>query len=222
VAKRWYNFFVVSEQAHDAQPGAEALSRVAAGQTPKRAADLAPGSEQETAFSGPVADPVALGEIYAAARIATPAHGYSILKIAEMLESEHIRDLPAEVKRKSILVALDAAGVKLEEIVEDAVQRDRALDAYERILEKELEELRRAKQTENQRLEQEIEQRLRELRGRIEENSKEVYREQEALSAWRAAKRAEEDRIARAVGYFVTENPVTAHPDNSGGGGHVP
>ncbi len=105
-----------------------------------------------------------------------------------MLESEHIRALPADVKRKSILVALDAAGVKLQEIIEDAVQRDRALDTYERVLEKNLEDLRRAKDLENQRLEEEINQRLSELRARIAENNREVSREQENLSAWRTGK----------------------------------
>ncbi len=42
------------------------------------------------------------------------------------------------------MVALDAAGVKVAEIVEDAVQRDRALDTYERVLQKHLEDLRAA------------------------------------------------------------------------------
>lgn len=221
MAKRWYNFFVVTDRAGDPAAGAELASRSGAEQAPKRAADLAAGTGKETTFSSPVADSVSFEQIYAAARIATPAHGYSILKVAEMLESDHIRDLPAEVKRKSIMVALDAASVALEKIVEDAVQRDRALDGYERVLEKELDELRGAKQAENQQLEQEIEQRLRELRARIEDNNKEVFREQEALAAWRAAKRAEEERIARAVGYFVTENPVTTAQQTSGGDGHV-
>ena len=79
------------------------------------------------------------------AQIATPAHGYTVLKVAEMLQSEHIRALPAEVKQKSIMVALDAAGVKVADIIEDAVQRDRALDTYERVLQKHLEDLRAQK-----------------------------------------------------------------------------
>ena len=32
------------------------------------------------------------------------------MKVAEMLRSEHIRNLPREVKRSSVLVALEAAG----------------------------------------------------------------------------------------------------------------
>jgi hypothetical protein len=206
VAKRWYDFFVVSEGADNAQADAAASKRVV---------DVVPEAGSEASFPTPTAV-ASLAEIYASAGIPTPAHGYTILKVAEMLESEHIAALPPEVKRKSILVALDAAGVKVEQIIEDAVQRDRALDTFERVLEHNLEELRRAKQAENQRLEEEINQRLAELRAHIAENNREVSRGQEELSAWRVGKRAEEGRIAQAVGHFVSENPIT-----SGGREHV-
>jgi hypothetical protein len=218
VAKRWYNFFVVAGEPHaDAGP----LSQSGPASSSKRVVDVVPDAEKDAAFAAPVTDPTSLEDIYTSASIATPPHGYSILKVADMLESEHIRSLPADVKRKSILVALDAAGVKLQEIIEDAVQRDRALDTYERVLEKNLEDLRRAKELENQRLEEEINQRLNELRVRIAENNKEVSREQENLAAWRTGKRAEEERITQAVGYFVTENPITTGQDNRGGARHV-
>lgn len=217
MAKRWYNFFVVADEADKAK-GADALSH--AGPS-KRVVDVVPGADGEATFAAPPARSTSLDEIYASAQISTPAHGYSILKVAAMLESEHIRSLPPDVKRKSVLVALDAAGVKVQEIIQDAVQRDKALDTYERVLEKNLEELRRAKDVENQQLEEEINQRLIELRARIAENNREVSREQENLSAWRAGKRAEEERIAHAVGYFVTENPISAGRDNTGGAEHV-
>jgi Asp-tRNA(Asn)/Glu-tRNA(Gln) amidotransferase A subunit family amidase len=221
VAKKWYSFFVVADEAHEAQSDADPLSQPGPASSSKRVVDVVPDAGQDAAFAAPVTELTSLEEVYASAKIATPSHGYSILKIAEMLESEHIRTLPADVKRKSILVALDAAGVKLQEIIEDAVHRDQALDTYERVLEKNLEDLRRGKDLENQRLEEEINQRLSEQRARIAENSREVSREQENLSAWRTGKREEEERIAQAVGYFVTENPITAGPDNKGGAEHV-
>ena len=96
-----------------------------------------------------------------------------------MLQSEHLQSLPADVKQKSILVALDAAGVKVADIVEDAVRRDRALDTYERVLQKNLDELRAQKAAENAQLEAEIDQRVAELRARIDENNQaEIDREQ--------------------------------------------
>ena len=129
MAKSWYNFFVVTgEERPAAAPAAPAA--------PRRAAEVVPELPQETTFEAPVASSGSLADIYSSAQIPVPAHGFTVLKVADMLQSEHIQALPADVKRKSILVALDAAGVPVTEIVEDAVRRDRALDTYERVLQK--------------------------------------------------------------------------------------
>jgi Asp-tRNA(Asn)/Glu-tRNA(Gln) amidotransferase A subunit family amidase len=180
--------------------------------------DIAP-AEADPTFAGPVTTPTDLGEIYTAAKIGTPAHGYTVLKVAEMLQSEHIKSLPSEVKQKSILVALDAAGVKVADIVEDAVQRDRALDTYERVLQKSLEDLRTQKAAENQQLQDEIDKRVAELKARVDQNDAELTTEQNNLLAWRVRKRQEEDRIAEAIGYFVSPNPITTAGTSSDKGG---
>ena len=208
MGKKWYNFFVVTREGNEASRPA-ATPAPEAPRTPKRVVEVAPGAGEDTTFTTPVENPIHLGEIYASARITTPGHGYTILKVAEMLESEHIRALPADVKQKSILVALDAAGVPVNEIVEDAVQRDRALDTYERVLQKTLDDLRAAKEAEKKRLEDEVNAQLTRLRSLIEENSREIRREEDNLAAWRAAKRQEEEKIATAVSYFVSENPIS-------------
>jgi hypothetical protein len=222
VAKKWYNYFVVTDGAaaaaeHPAdKPGATEPS------SPRRVADVVPNAEADATFSAPVTSPIDLSEIYASAQIAAPAHGYTVLKVAEMLQSEHIRALPPDVKHKSVLVALDAAGVKVAEIVEDAVRRDRALDTYERVLQKHLEDLRAQKDAENQKLEEEIKQRVSELRARIDANLAEVAQEQDQLVAWRVRKGQEEDRIAEAVSHFVSPNPITTTgPANDKGGADV-
>jgi Asp-tRNA(Asn)/Glu-tRNA(Gln) amidotransferase A subunit family amidase len=211
--KKWYNYFVVTDPAATTpEAGAEPAA-------PRRVTDVVRDTDSETTFTEPVATPTELAEIYASARINTPAHGYTVLKVAEMLQSEHIKALPPEVKQKSIMVALDAAGVKIAEIVEDAVQRDRALDTYERVLQKHLEDLREQKARDNQALEAEINQRVAELRARVDQNNAELTAEQNNLLSWRVRKRQEEERIAEAVGYFVTENPITTSAATSDKGG---
>ncbi|MDZ4804764.1 MAG: hypothetical protein SGI90_07900 [Candidatus Eisenbacteria bacterium] len=219
MAKKWYDFFVVTDRAETTAapkgpPGPEAPS------PPRRAVDLVTDAAAETTFDGPVTDSVGFDEIYTAARIALPPHGYTILKVAEMLGSEHLRELPPDVKKKSILVALDAAGVSVDGIVEDAVQRDRALDTYERLLQKNLDELRITHEGDNRRIEAEIESRLAELRAQLEANRGKLRDEKSRLDEWRARKRVEEAGIAEAVSYFVTENPVSTtdqHPTHTGG-----
>lgn len=219
MSKKWYNLFVVTgaEVTETAAPvssptaGTErpAAQEVRDFRPAERVSDVVPAAQADVKFAAPVESLASMAEIYASAQIATPAHGYNILKVAEMLQSEHIRTLPGEVKRKSILVALDAAGVKVREIIEDAVRRDRALDTFERVLQKRLDDLRASKDAENRRIEEEIQQKLAELRARVQENSKSLVQEQESLKAWREKKQAEEARIAEAVSYFVAENPVT-------------
>jgi hypothetical protein len=206
VDKKWYSYFVVTDEpAEPADPSVPAAQAPA----PRRVSDLVPDAGGDRAIPTPVTSPVDLGDVYDAAKIVAPAHGYTVLKVAEMLESEHIRALPADVKRKSLMVALDAAKVKVAEIVEDAVRRDRALDTYEKVLQKSLEDLRAKTAAENQRLEEEITKRVAELRARIAENNKKAKIEQDEFLAWQTRKHQEEETIAAAVGYFVSENPIT-------------
>lgn len=217
--KKWYNYFIVT----DPPTGEGGKSEPAA--PPRRVTEVVPDAEAEAVFTTPVRDPTAFEDIYRSAKIPTPDHDYTVLKIAEMLQSDHIKALSADVKKKSILVALDAAGVTVAEIVEDAVQRDRALDTYERVLQKNLERLRADKDAENRALQEELNVRMKELRARIEANEKEVSTEQDQLLAWRKQKHREEDRIAEAVSYFVSENPITrsgsSSPDDTGGSRNV-
>ncbi len=163
-------------------------------------------------FSGPVGNPTSFEEIYNVAEIPAPPHGYTILKVAEMLRSEHLASLPPKVKRSSILVALDAAGVKIDEIIQDAVRRDRALDTYERLQQRTLDELEARKAKENRQIQAEVDKLVAEHQARIEANEQEVVREKERVTGWRAKKLHEEERIAEAVSHFVLENPITTGP----------
>jgi Asp-tRNA(Asn)/Glu-tRNA(Gln) amidotransferase A subunit family amidase len=208
VSKKWYSYFVVTgDPAAPADPEARPVD------PPRRAADLVPDAAADAATPGPpLAASADLAVVYESAKIGAPAHGYTVLKVAEMLQSEHIRALPAEVRAKSVLVALDAAGVTVTEIVEDAVRRDRALDTYERVLQQHTDQLAAATAAENRKIEDEITARVAELRARIDANTRQLTAEQADLRAWRARKQQEEALIAEAVGYFVSENPITTAP----------
>jgi hypothetical protein len=199
--KKWYSYFVVTDDpAQDtaAQSPAQTVDEMF---PDAGAAPLVPASA-----SGGAPD---FDAVYQAAQIAPPAHGYTVLKVAAMLRSEHLKTLPADVKQKSVMVALDAAGVKVADIVQDAVRRDRALDTYERVLQKHADDARAAAEAENTRLEAEIAQRTAEMRARIDENNRKAAAEQDEFAAWRSRKHQEEEAIAEAVSYFVSENPIT-------------
>ena len=212
--KKWYNYFVSTDAAGNPEagdPSASGPSGAAAGQMSpaQTVAQIASSVATEPKFTSPVSKQGTFEEIYQAAEIPPAPQGYSIMKVAEMLQSEHIHNLPSEVKRSSILLALDAAGVRIEDVIEDAVRRDRALDTYERVLQKSVEDLETHKTEENRQLEQEMEKLMAEYRARIQKNSDELAREKEQFFGWRLQKQQEEKRIADAVSYFASENPIT-------------
>lgn len=209
--KKWYELFVSVEPEGGSTPDAVAAGRgPAQSRTAAQAvAEIASKVPLEAQFTTPVKNPTSFDEIYRAAEIETPAHGYTIYKVADMLQNEHIRNLPKEVKRSSVLLALDAAAVKVEDVIQDAVRRDRALDTYERVQQKALEQLKAGKTKENADIQAEIDRYVAQQRARIEANNDAVERETQRLYSWRLNKQQEEQKIADAVSYFVTENPIT-------------
>lgn len=206
MSKKWYNLFLSVDQTGEGSPEEAPKAGDGAART---VAEIAASVAAEPQFTTPVNNPTSFEEIYRAAEIQTPQHGYTVFKVAEMLNSEHIRGLPAEVRRSSVLVALEAAGVKLAEVIEDAVRRDRALDTYEKVLQKSVEELEARKSEENRKTEAEMQRLVAEYRARIQTNSDEVAKEKERFYGWRLQKQQEEKKIADAVSYFVSENPIT-------------
>jgi hypothetical protein len=217
--KKWYEYFVTvegenqPEQIPPAGNAADAIAQIAAQMKPPVTIAVTP-PPAATKFDKPAAAVAAgnlttFADIYNAAEISTPPHGYSILKVADMLNSEHIRAMPAEVKKGSILVALEAAGVKIQEVIQDAIKRDQALDAFERVRLKSVEDLEARKVEENRKIQADLDKYVAEQKARLQANLAEVDKQKEAFGTWRIQKQLEEQRIADCVSYFVTDNPIT-------------
>src|SRR5581483_11848448 len=64
-------------------------------------------------ISAPVVQTPAFSELYEQAGIRPPAHGFTILKIADMVSSNYLRELSREGKRAAILMALEASNVQI-------------------------------------------------------------------------------------------------------------
>lgn len=220
MSKKWYNYFVsvdplTGEPAAGSETGEAAPERGGASAAVE-IAGIAQAMKPPETLAHPVADPASFAQIYDAAEVGVPAHGFTIFKIADMLRSEHIRSLPLEIKRSSVLLALDAAGVKLQDVIDDAVRRDRALDTFEVVQQRAFDQLEARKGEENKSLQLEADRVLNELRAKIQANNDEVSKERERLQGWRLQKQQEERRIADAVAPFVPENPISAAPATAG------
>jgi hypothetical protein len=210
--KKWYNYIVSVDDANAAEQTPSNVLSAPPGVAKSAAqsvAEIASSIAAEPKFTSPISDPTSFDEIYKAAEIPPAPQGYTIIKISQMLESEHIRNLPSDVKKSSVLVALDAAGVNIKDIIQDAVRRDRALDGYERVQQRGVQELEGRKTKENTDLQAQIDKYVTEQRAKIQSNNDEVAREKERFTGWRLKKQQEEKKIAQAVGYFVSENPIT-------------
>jgi len=215
--KKWYNYIVSVDDpvGGEPRPSNAKSTPVATKSAAQSVAEIASSMAAEPKFTTPVSDPTSFDEIYKAAEIPPAPQGYSILKISQMLESERIRNLPSDVKRSSVLVALDAAGIDVKDVIQDAIRRDRALDTYERVQQRAAEELEARKTKENSEIQSQIDKYVTEQRAKIQSNNEAISREKERFTGWRLKKQQEEKKIAEAVGYFTSENPITTGDVNA-------
>ncbi len=138
-------------------------------------------------------------DIYHAAGILTPRSGYGVHKVVDMLNSDRIRELSKDIKRASVLMALDAAGTSPDDLLKDATHRQQALNSYEAGQQKQLEEFEARKAQENTKIQAEIDRVTAHYAERIQQNLDQVVREKEALRNWQMAKQHENQRISEVI-----------------------
>jgi hypothetical protein len=138
-------------------------------------------------------------DIYHASGILSARSRYGINKIIEMLTSRHIRDLSKEVKRSSLLMALDAAGSTVDDVLQDAARRQHALSAYEAGQQKQFDEFEARSVRENAQIQAEMERVTAHYANRIKHNLDQVAQERAALCSWQAMKEQESQRITEAM-----------------------
>jgi hypothetical protein len=157
---------------------------------------------------------LSMSDIYQTAGILNPRKGYSILKVAEMLRSEHLRGLPKETKRATVTVALDAAGITTAEVAEDAKARMAAIDSYEAEQQRQFEAHLARKAEENQHIMAELERIKASYAERLRRNLEGVAREKATFGNWLTTKQQEAQNIAEALEPF-THKPEVAATANS-------
>jgi hypothetical protein len=144
-------------------------------------------------------------EIYASAGMKEPGKNYTILKVAEMLNSRHLADMTPEAKRSSLMMALEAAAVEIGELLQDAVNRNRALDEYEEKRHEQVKTFDAVKAEENNKLHAELERINSQYMSRIQANSDLVAQEQDSFRGWQKRKQQESQRITDAATFCVPQ-----------------
>jgi hypothetical protein len=151
---------------------------------------------------------LAMDDIYRAAGIPGPRKGYSVNKVVEMLNSEHIRNLSKEMKRAAVLMALDAAGVSIDQVQRDAKARQSALDTYESEQKKQAEAEWARKGEEITQIQAELESIKAHYMGRITRNQEAVARDKARFSNWVATKQQEAQSMSEALDLCLKSQPA--------------
>ncbi|MGA6985065.1 MAG: PilZ domain-containing protein [Terriglobales bacterium] len=154
-------------------------------------------------------------DIYRAAGIMDPRKGYSINKVVEMLHSEHIRGLSKEMKRAAVLMALDIAGVQVEQVQRDAKARQDALDAHEAEQTKRVEAEWARKADEVTQIKAELESIKAHYTARIGINMEGVAKEKAIFAGWITQKQQECQSMAEAVEMCLKAPVTVTEPANA-------
>jgi hypothetical protein len=155
--------------------------------------------------------------VYKEAGITLPPHGYGVDRVSEMLQGKRLASLAREVRATAVLAALEAARVDVQDVIEDGVRRDKALDAFEAAKERELVERKAANETRMQSLRKDTDELLRKINTEIESLKQQSQEAETAFQQLQIRKRQEEARLHDVVAHFVEgANPITTGPGGSG------
>lgn len=201
--------------AEEGEPSAEAPPPPPEREIPAEALEAEP--PRRVARSEVPAAVADFAAVYQEAGIEVPAHGYGIEKVAEMLEHKRFASLSRESKATAVIVALEAASVPIREVIQDAVRRDKALDAFEADKERELREIQTKNEARVKDLNQQLEELIRKINAEVEALKKSSGEAARAFAELQTRKRREEDRLHGIVSYFIEggDNPITTSQSQS-------
>src|SRR5258708_1589703 len=171
-------------------------SSVGAGHGAGKERPVATQAAAESA-SGFQSELLPMEDIYRAAGITSPRRGDSIGKGGGMLRSANFAR--AGGGRAAVLMALDAAGVTTDEVLQDAKVRQEAVDAYATEQRKHAEAQWSRKAEENIQIQAELELVKAHYGERIRRNLDGVAREKATFGSWLKAKEQETQGMAEAV-----------------------
>ena len=142
---------------------------------------------------------LSMEDIYRNAGVVGPRKGYTVNKVSEMIESEHIRALSKDVKAAAVRMALDAAGISISEVLRDAKVRQDCLDSHEAEQRRQAEAAWSRKAEENVQIQAEFERVREHYTALLRRNAESVAREKAAFTGWLATKQKEFQTIAEVA-----------------------
>lgn len=153
-------------------------------------------------------------EIYQRSTNKIPKSAWGMPKLREMADSPHLTGMNTEMKRCAILMALEAAGARVEDILQDAVSRQKALNEYEEREEIRLRDFEGVKTEHNRAIQAELDRITAQNMARIQANVDEIARQQDEFRVWKKRKAAESEAMANVAALLIPQGSTA----NASGG----
>lgn len=148
---------------------------------------------------------VGFDKVFEAAGIHAAEDAWTIEKLRDLLRSEPYKAMDRETAQKALLAVLADKKVAPEDLVKDAMARDKALDAFEEAARGKMAARRQARQV---RL-AEIESQIADLQKQRDRLAQEQAEDQRHWRQWHEGKIDFEKEMAWAVGYLLDRPVIT-------------
>jgi len=152
---------------------------------------------------------VPLDKVFETAGVKAPAHGWTVDKLAELVGKEPYKSMSRAQVQKAVLELLAKDKAAIEEVVKDAMARDRAIDAFENFVQGKLD---KRKETRLLTIAS-IDGQIQSLQKQAEKLRQEGKSDEQQWKDWHARKVAYEKQMIHAVKFFVDSPPVTTDAD---------
>lgn len=159
----------------------------------------------EITVAPPIEGCVDFEQIYRSATVKPPQLPYGILKVVAMMNSQHLSTLTPDARRSALMMALEAVGAEIEDLLQDAVVRERALKEYEEQQQEKLRRFEDSKVEENRQLQAELDRLTNDYMTRMQKNLDEVAHRQDEFRAWQRRKNQQAQQIADAAALCVPD-----------------
>jgi len=167
--------------------------------------DQSPGGSSSSESAGTPAATGGFERVYRNAAVKPARIPYGIQKVMSMADSSHLVGMHPEVKRCALLMALEAAGAEIEDLLQDAVIRQRILNDFEEKAQDRLRDFEAAKAVDNQAIQAELDRVTAQYMTRIQANVDEVARQQDNVRRWQQRKQRECQRMTEAAAFLVPQ-----------------
>ena len=147
--------------------------------------------------------PPSFEQICQGASVQPPRLEYGILKLTEMVNSRYLAGVTPEAKRGALLMAMEAAGAEIEDVLQDALVRQRALQEYQEKQQERLSVFEAAKLDENSAIQAELDRITSQYMARIQANVDDIARRQDEFRDWQRRKEQECNRMSETAAFLV-------------------